>query len=50
MTDQVLQMAEDLATEFEPKVPKETVQRIVAETGAGQHGVAAATGSASTRG
>jgi protein-tyrosine phosphatase-like protein/uncharacterized protein DUF3562 len=32
MTDQVLQMAEDLATEFEPEVPKETVQRIVAET------------------
>ena len=32
MTDPVLQMAEDLATEFEPEVPRDTVRRIVAES------------------
>lgn len=32
MTDPVLQMTEDLATEFEPEVPRDTVHRIVAES------------------
>lgn len=32
MTDPVSQMTEDLANEFEPEVPKDTVHRIVSES------------------